>query len=138
MQKSDDEWKQSLTDEQYRVLRQKGTEAPFSGELLHITDDGMYCCAACKTPLFSSNDKYESDIMSLRGWPSFAEAVNNDAIVLQPDHSLGMERTEVVCATCGGHLGHIFDGDDSSPSGKHYCINSAALAFNPKDKADES
>lgn len=128
---SDDEWKHKLTPEQYRVLRQKGTEYPGTGELLHNDAAGGYSCAACGTLLFMSDAKYISDVRGLEGWPSFADAANNDAVDLKNDTSMGMQRTEVVCKTCGGHLGHLFD-DSSSPSNQHYCINSVALEF--KDK----
>lgn len=125
---SDDEWKAKLTPEQYRVLREKGTETPGSGKYLYNDDAGMYRCAACGAELFKSDTKYESTIPGLIGWPSFSEAASNEAIVLSDDTSMGMHRTEVTCANCGGHLGHLFP-DDSSPNGKHYCINSAALDF---------
>lgn len=121
-------WEEKLTPEQYRVLRDKGTEAPGSGELLYTDDDGMYHCAGCGNALFGSGEKYESTMPGLIGWPSFSEATTNEAITLQPDDSLGMSRTEVTCAKCGGHLGHLFD-DSSSPNGKHYCINSISLNF---------
>lgn len=110
------------------MLRDGGTEAPYSGEYLRHDADGMYTCAACGAELFRSDEKYESDQVSLQGWPSFAEAVSDGAVVLKPDNSHGMQRTEVVCGQCGGHLGHVFD-DESSPSGKHYCINSVCLGF---------
>lgn len=127
---SNDEWKKKLTPEQYHVLREKGTEAPFSGELLQNTKTGDYQCAACGNLIFKSDAKYESSEPGLIGWPSFSEAVKG-SVRLVPDNSLGMERTEVICSVCGGHLGHIFDASDS-PSGKHYCINFCALDFNAK------
>ncbi len=126
------DWKKKLTDEQYRVLREKGTEAPFSGKYLNHTEAGMYTCVACGNELFSSSAKYDSRTPGLIGWPSFSELAHNDAVKLVPDNSLGMRRTEVQCAKCGGHLGHVFDADDSS-TGKHYCINSACLGFAPKN-----
>ncbi len=129
---SDDEWKKKLTPEQYHVLREKGTEAPYSGALLKNSDTGDYKCAACDQVIFKSNAKYESTEPGLEGWPSFSEAVEG-AVELVPDDSLGMERTEVVCTRCGSHLGHVFDAGDS-PSGKHYCINSCALDFKPEKK----
>jgi len=128
MDLTEEEWKERLTPEQYRVLREKGTEVPGTGELLYNEDAGMYVCAACGQPLFSSKTKYESTVPGLIGWPSFSEAVNNDAVELQDDNSAGMQRTEVVCKNCGSHLGHLFP-DDSSPNGKHFCINSVALDF---------
>jgi methionine-R-sulfoxide reductase len=128
---SDEEWKKKLTPEQYEVLRNKGTEAPYTGKLLTNKDTGEYSCAACGTVLFTSKDKYDSNEPGLAGWPSFAEAASNNLVSLVPDDSHGMHRTEVICNTCGSHLGHLFD-DPSSPSGQHYCINSAALEFLPK------
>ncbi len=130
-QLSDDEWKQKLTPEQYHILREKGTERPFSGKLLNENGNGDFVCAACGTVVFKSDSKYESNISGLEGWPSFAEVASNDAVELSDDNTFGMRRTEVNCKTCGGHLGHIFD-DDSSPSGTHYCINSVALDFKAK------
>lgn len=129
---SDENWKDKLTPEQYHVLREKGTEVPGSGALLHNTDTGNYTCAACGQIIFTSDSKYDSTTPGLVGWPSFSEAAKDDAIKLVPDHSLGMERTEVQCARCGSHLGHLFD-DPSSPNGQHYCINSVALGFTKKD-----
>lgn len=129
MQMSDDEWKKKLTPEQYRIMRQKGTEAPFSGELLHQNDKGVFACAACGTPLFSSDTKFDSG----SGWPSFYDVVNSDQVELNVDESHGMYRTEVVCKTCGGHLGHVFDDAADQPTGKRYCINSACLAFKPEE-----
>jgi peptide-methionine (R)-S-oxide reductase len=130
-QLSDDEWREKLTPEQYQVLRQRGTEAPFSGELLENKETGEYTCAACGSVIFKSDAKYDSKTPGLIGWPSFSEVADSDAVELVPDDSLGMERTEVVCKNCGGHLGHVFDADDS-PTGKHYCINSCSMQFLPK------
>jgi peptide-methionine (R)-S-oxide reductase len=130
--KSDQDWKKELTPEQYKVLRKKGTEAPFTGEYLNHDADGVYMCAACGSPLFKSEAKYDSKTPGLIGWPSFSEVVSSGAVELKDDDSLlGSHRTEVVCKKCGGHLGHVFDADDS-PNGTHYCINSAALCFNKK------
>lgn len=119
-----DEWKSKLTPEQYHILVEKGTEAPFTGELLNNKKDGMYACAACGTELFSSDTKYESG----SGWPSFWSAVDDSKVKLVPDDSHGMHRTEVQCANCGGHLGHLFE-DGPNPTGQRYCINSCALDF---------
>lgn len=129
---SDKEWRQKLTDEQYRVLRGRGTEVPYSGEFVYSKDKGMYSCAACGNQIFSSETKYDSTTPGLLGWPSFSEAIDG-AVDYKPDTEMGMVRTEVVCAKCGSHLGHVFD-DQSSPNGKHYCINSVCLGFEPKDK----
>lgn len=128
MQLTDDEWKKKLTPEQYHILREKGTETPFSGKLLHQDGNGDFICAACGTVLFKSDSKYDSTIPGLEGWPSFADVAKSDAVELTDDNSFGMHRTEVSCKNCGSHLGHLFD-DESSPTGKHYCINSVALDF---------
>jgi len=125
---SDDELRKRLTPEQYHVLRERGTEAPGTGELLYNEAKGEYHCPVCKSLLFTSDAKYESTMPGLIGWPSFSEAATNKALKLVSDDTLGMHRTEVLCATCGSHLGHLFD-DPSSPNGQHYCINSAALEF---------
>ena len=122
IEKSDEEWKQSLTPQQYHVLREKGTERPFTGEYAETHDDGMYRCAGCGNPLFSSDTKYESG----SGWPSFYEPVAKDAVETETDRKFGMARTEVLCAKCGGHLGHVFP-DGPEPTGLRYCMNSAAL-----------
>ena len=109
-----------------RILRQKGTEAPFSGEFLDNKSDGMYTCAACGAALFSSGHKFESGT----GWPSFSDVAKSDAVELHDDTNHGLHRVEVTCKNCGGHLGHVFD-DGPPDTGKRYCINSVCLAFNP-------
>lgn len=120
----------NLSQQQFKVLRQKGTEAPFSGDYLVPNALGVYKCVGCGAELFSTNSQYESTLPGLMGWPSFADVIDSEAVKLQDDNSLGLERIEVTCATCGGHLGHLFD-DPTSPNGKHYCINSCVLNFNP-------
>lgn len=133
MQLNEEEWKKKLTPEQYRILREKGTEWPFTGKYLKQLGNGVYKCAACGTELFSSQHKYDTSIPTLAGWPSFAEVLDSGAVRLVDDDSYGMHRTEIQCARCGSHLGHLFE-DDSSPTGKHYCVNSCALDFKPGDK----
>lgn len=123
---TEEEWKKKLTPEEYRVLREKGTEAPFSGKLLHADKDGVYKCAACGNPLFSSVTKFDSGT----GWPSFDEALPG-AVDLITDYTFGMNRTEAVCAKCGSHLGHVFN-DGPTKTGKRYCMNSVCLDLEEK------
>ncbi len=124
----DEDFKKVLTAEQYRVMRQQGTEQPFTGKYLKHNKSGVYKCAACGSTLFQSSQKYESNDIGLAGWPSFSDVANSKAVILKEDKSLGMDRIEVVCKNCGSHLGHLFD-DNDSPTKKHYCINSCALNF---------
>lgn len=133
--KPDDYWKKKLTPEQYHVLREKGTEAPFSGQFVNHNEKGMYTCGACGAELFSSDAKHESVTPGLAGWPSFADAAKSGSVELREDNSMGMNRTEVVCANCGSHLGHLFEGVADTPTGKHYCINSCALEFKKNQEA---
>ena len=114
-----------LTEEQYKVLREKGTEQAFSGKLLHNKEKGVYTCAGCGADLFDSNKKFDSGT----GWPSFWDVVDKNKVKLKEDKSFGMKRVEVVCARCGGHLGHVFDDGPREKTGKRYCINSCALEF---------
>jgi peptide-methionine (R)-S-oxide reductase len=122
--KADKEWKKELTPDQYHILREKGTERPFTGELLKNKEQGQYLCAACGLELFGSDAKFDSGT----GWPSFYKPAESQNVEEKDDRTWGMRRTEVMCARCGGHLGHVFP-DGPNPTGLRYCINSGALAF---------
>lgn len=126
---SDQDFKKKLTPEQYHILREKGTEAPFTGKLLNEKRTGDFVCAACGATVFKSDTKFDSG----SGWPSFYDPANREAVRLEEDTSHGMRRTEVICANCGSHLGHMFVDAPDQPTGQRFCINSAALDFKKKD-----
>ncbi|MEX2144853.1 MAG: peptide-methionine (R)-S-oxide reductase MsrB [Candidatus Spechtbacterales bacterium] len=123
-------WKEKLTPEQYKIMREGGTEAPFTGEYLHTRDKGIYKCAACGNELFVSDTKFDSGT----GWPSFTEPKNKLNVELRLDKSAAIERVEVVCKKCGAHLGHVFDDGPAEKGGKRYCINSACLKLQKQDQ----
>ena len=128
LKKTEEEWRRELTPEQYRILREKGTERAFTGEYNGEKRKGVYRCAACGTELFDSATKYDSG----SGWPSFYEPVDPEMVEEAVDNTHGMRRTEVMCAKCGGHLGHVFN-DGPNPTGMRYCVNSASLKLDPKE-----
>ncbi|TRW23063.1 peptide-methionine (R)-S-oxide reductase MsrB [Flavobacterium zepuense] len=127
--KTDAEWKKVLTEEQYAVLREKATERPFTGEYYKNFKKGVYVCAACGNPLFNSDAKFDSEC----GWPSFDQAIKG-SVIYKEDNSVGMQRVEVMCANCGGHLGHVFDDGPQKTTGKRFCTNSVSIKFIPAAK----
>ncbi len=127
--KTDAQWKTELTPEQYQVLRNKGTEASFSGKYWNHFEKGYYACVACKNPLFTSDAKFNSEC----GWPSFDQAIKG-SVIYKDDSTFGMQRTEVMCSNCNGHLGHVFDDGPSETTGKRFCTNSVSILFIPKKK----
>lgn len=132
IKKTNEEWKQELTSEQYRILREAGTEGAFVGEYTDVTTDGLYLCSGCGNQLFSSDNKFHSGC----GWPSFDDIQNSTAVETKIDESHGMTRTEVVCAQCDGHLGHVFPDGPKDTTGLRYCINSVALTLKPKNQKE--
>lgn len=132
MPKDDKEWQKKLKPEQYHVLREKGTEPAFTGKYHNTKEDGMYHCAGCGAPLFSSKNKFDSGT----GWPSFDSLANENSVKLSEDDAFGMRRVEVTCARCGGHLGHVFNDGPKKTTGQRFCINSCALDFE-KDARDK-
>lgn len=127
VRKSEAEWAEQLTPQQYAVLRRQATERPFTGEYVHHREDGTYCCAACGQQLFASGTKFDSHC----GWPSFWDMIEEGTVDWRPDNSYGMRRTEVTCSRCDSHLGHVFDDGPRDQTGLRYCINSVALNFEP-------
>ncbi len=130
-EKTETEWREALTPEQFQILREKGTERAFTGEYWDSKDAGTYVCAGCGTPLFHSDTKFDSG----SGWPSFYDVVEGESVGTEEDRSLFTRRTEVLCASCGGHLGHVFP-DGPRPTGLRYCINSAALTLEPEEDGE--
>lgn len=132
LQLTDDEWRKKLTAEEFHVLREAGTERPFTGEYTDTKTEGVYECRACGAELFRSKEKFESHC----GWPSFFDPATSDAVILRPDDSLGTHRVEVLCANCGSHLGHVFEGEGyDTPTDQRYCINSISLTLRPRSDA---
>ncbi|MEO6204046.1 MAG: peptide-methionine (R)-S-oxide reductase MsrB [Mycobacteriales bacterium] len=129
VEKTDEQWKAELSQEEYAVLRQAGTERPFTGEYNDTTTTGTYSCRACDADLFTSETKFESHC----GWPSFYAPKEGDAVILREDGTLGMKRTEVLCASCGSHLGHVFEDAPQTPTGDRFCMNSVSLRLTPSE-----
>jgi len=129
VKKSEQEWRQDLTPEQYEVVRQKGTEAPFTSELNDVKEPGQFVCVACGQPLFDSDNKFDSGT----GWPSFDRPMDGENVETAADNSLLMKRTEVLCSRCDAHLGHVFDDGPQDTTGQRYCINGCALEFKPEE-----
>ena len=127
--KTEEEWRKKLTSEQFHILREKRTELPFTGKLLHNKEEGVYVCAGCGAKLFDSKTKYDSGT----GWPSFWKSISKSSVKMKTDKNLFMTRTEVLCGKCGGHLGHVFD-DGPEPTGKRFCMNSVSLNFKKSSK----
>jgi peptide-methionine (R)-S-oxide reductase len=130
VKKSEQEWRQELTPEQYEVVRNKGTEAPFTSELNDVKDSGQFVCVACGQPLFDSQNKFDSGT----GWPSFDRPMEDENVETEADSSLFMKRTEVLCSRCDAHLGHVFDDGPQDTTGQRYCINGCALEFKPESE----
>ena len=130
VKKSEQEWRKELTPEQYEVVRNKGTEAPFTSELNDVKDAGQFVCVACGQPVFSSENKFDSGT----GWPSFDRPMDDENVETEADNSLLMRRTEVLCSRCDAHLGHVFDDGPADTTGQRYCINGCALEFKPEDE----
>ena len=128
VKKTEEEWKQELTPEQYKVVREKGTETPFTSELNDVKEPGTFKCVACGQPLFSSDSKFDSGT----GWPSFDKPMDDESVEMEADNSLFMKRTEVLCSRCDAHLGHVFDDGPADTTGKRYCINGCSLEFDPE------
>ena len=128
VQKTEEEWRRELDPDAYEVLRNKATEPPFTGKYTYSKEDGIYRCGACGAELFTSDTKYDSG----SGWPSFTEPANTKNVRLETDSSLGMVRTEVLCANCGSHLGHVFDDAPQTPTGNRFCMNSVSLRLEPE------
>jgi peptide-methionine (R)-S-oxide reductase len=131
VKKSEQEWRQELTPEQYEVVRQKGTEAPFTSELNDVKDPGQFVCVACGQPVFDADNKFDSGT----GWPSFDRPMSDENVETASDNSMFMKRTEVLCSRCDAHLGHVFDDGPADTTGQRYCINGCALEFKPEDES---